>query len=44
MKDMKDNYEILSYQINPNVVKGIKNLNLNMDEFLLLLYLMNVSH
>lgn len=43
MKDVKSSYQMLSYQINPLVVKGLKRLNINMNEFLLLLYFMNFS-
>ena len=43
MKDVKSSYQMLSYQINPLVVKGLKNLNISMNEFLLLLYFMNFS-
>ena len=44
MENVKANYKLLSYQLNPLVVKGLKTLNLNMNEFLLLLYFMNFSN
>lgn len=43
MEDIKSSYEMLSYQINPKVLKGLKRLDLNMDELLLLIYLTNVK-
>lgn len=43
MKDVKSSYQMLSYQINPLVVRGLKRLNISMNEFLLLLYFMNFS-
>lgn len=41
MKERLEKYEILSYQLNPNVVKGLNGLNISMQEFLLLLYFLN---
>ena len=41
MENIKNEYLSLSYQINTKVVKGLKALNINFDEFLLLLYFIN---
>ena len=43
MEDIKDKYKILNYQINPYLLKSIKGLNISLDEFLLILYFLNVK-
>ena len=43
MENAKTSFELLSYQINPNVLKGLKKLNLSVDEILLIIYLTNVK-
>ena len=43
MENVKTSYEMLSYQINPKVLKGLKKLDLDIDEILLLIYLTNIK-
>ena len=43
MNDLKSLYKQKSYQINPLVIKNLKNLNLSLNEFLLILFFMNES-
>lgn len=44
MKNIKEIYEVLNYQINPYVLKGLKTLNVTIDEILILIYFMNVKN
>ena len=39
----KELFKEKSFQINPNVLKNIKNLNLSLNEFLLILYFINIE-
>lgn len=41
MSDLVKSFKEVSFQINPHVLKNIKSLNLNMNEFLLLIYFLN---
>lgn len=41
MSDLKSLYKQMSYQINPLILKNIKNLNLSLNEFLLIIYFIN---
>ena len=44
MEEAKEKYKVLNYQINPYLLKEIKKLNVSLDEFLLLLYFINVKN
>lgn len=43
MSDLRKVFETRDFVINSNIVKNISNLDINLDEFLLLLYFINVS-
>lgn len=43
MKDMKNLFKENGFIINPYVLKNIKNLNLTLNEFLLILYFINIK-
>lgn len=43
MNDLKKIYKSQAFQINSNVLKTIKNLDINLKEFLLILYFINVE-
>ena len=43
MSDLRKEFEKKDFIVNSNIIKNISNLNINLDEFLLLLYFINVS-
>ncbi len=43
MSDLRKVFETRDFVINNNIVKNISNLNISLDEFLLILYFINVS-
>ncbi len=44
MNDMKKLFKERSFVINPNILKNIKNLNITLNEFLLILYFINIDN
>lgn len=43
MKDIKELYKQKSFQINPLILKNIKTLNISLNEFLLIIYFINIE-
>ena len=43
MSDLRKVFETKDFIVNSNIIKNISNLNITLDEFLLVLYFINVS-